>query len=80
MYRHMNYMYVPCEPLGACEGQKKALDLLVLELQVVIKNQENAGNWTQVICKKSLTVLSLLWPLLFNGKYFLSISLLHSSI
>ena len=44
MYRHMNYMYVPCEPLGACEGQKKALDLLVLELQVVIKNQENAGN------------------------------------
>ena len=42
-------VYMP----GAGRGQKRALDLLELELQMVVNCYVDAGNGTWVICKSS---------------------------
>ena len=44
-------MYAMCVP-GACRGQKKALDLLELELRMVVSHHVGAGNEILVFCKR----------------------------
>lgn len=37
----------------ACVDQKKALDALGLELEIIVSCREGAGSWTQALCKST---------------------------
>lgn len=41
---------------GACEGQKRALDILKLELQMFVNHYVYAGNETQVLGKSTSAI------------------------
>lgn len=41
---------------GACDGQKRALDIVKLELQVFVNHCVYAGNETQVLGKSTSTL------------------------
>lgn len=43
--------------LGACRGQKRQI-ILEMELQVVVRHLISVGNWTQVLYKGGMAVLS----------------------
>lgn len=43
---------ITCVP-GPCEGQKRILDLLDMELQTTVSHHANAGSQTWVFCKSS---------------------------
>ena len=43
---------------GACEGQKRASNLLELEIQIVVSHHVGVGNRTQVIWRSSQYSLS----------------------
>lgn len=47
------YMYM-CKPqVCSAHGQKRVLDPLDLELQIVMNHHMCAGNYTQVLCKSN---------------------------
>ena len=53
MYECLAYMCI-CAPqvYSACEGQKRALDSLKLELQAVVSHQVVVGNPTQIFSEQ----------------------------
>lgn len=50
-------MHTTCMP-GPHRGQKRALDTLEVELQVVVSYRASAGNWTWVLCSSLANYLN----------------------
>lgn len=48
------HMYVHPERTRPSRGQKRVLDTLELELQVVVNFHMGAGNWTWVLCRVAI--------------------------